>query len=107
MEHAVLVADESIAGHVPTVAHVLRLSRIGGSAAAGGPAHGEVANGAVCDLLHAVVDDFGLVARHWPAGRARRGVAEPVGDEDVQEFGGADAVEDGFAGLLGPLPEHG
>jgi hypothetical protein len=33
-------------------------------------------------------------------------VAETVGDEDVQHFGGADAVEDRLACLLHPLLEN-
>ena len=71
MEDAVAVAHEIVAGQVPTVAHVLGLARVGEIAAAGRPAHGEMADGAVGHVVHVVVDDPRLVAGDRPAGGAR------------------------------------
>ena len=54
-------------------------------------------------LLHfaaLLVDQFQLVARHRLAGGAVAEFARPVGKEDVQHLGRADAVEDIDTGLL-------
>ena len=97
---------EGVAGQVPAVADIVLLALVGEIAAAGRPAHGEPADRAARHLVHVVVDDPRLVAGR-PAGRCVAGchVVEPVGDEDVQHLGRADAVEDRLAGLLRPFLE--
>src|SRR5207248_635993 len=54
----------------------------------------QVANIANRHGLTVVVQDPGLVAGHWFARRTGTDGARLVGDEDVQDLGGTDAVED-------------
>ena len=97
---SIRVAHERIAGQIPAVAHVCALALVGEIAAAGRTAHREPADGARRHLVHVVVDDLRFIAGHRPSRRAGMRVADAVGDEDVQKFGGADAVENRLAGLL-------
>ena len=106
VEVAVVVLHEGVAGEVPAVLHVAALAVIGEVAAAGGALHRQPANGAAGHLVHVVVHHPGPVAADGPPGATRTGVVEAVGDEDVQQFGGANAVEHRLAGGGHPCVVH-
>ena len=106
VEDAVRVSEEIVPRQVEAVAHVRRLTIVRKIPAAGRSTHRQVADGAVRHFLHVVVDDAGLVPGDGPAGRTGRAVLEAIADENVQQFSGADAVEDRLAGSPRPVLEH-
>ena len=62
--------------------------------AADGPVDVKVARLAVGNGAPVLAAQLDVVARHRPAGRAVAHLVRPVGDEDVQHLGRADAVDD-------------
>src|SRR5665647_2502180 len=58
------------------------------------PVDVEVTGLAVRHQMVGIITQLDLVTRHWPAGSAVAYLAGPVGEEDVQHLGGADAVDD-------------
>src|SRR5262249_59972688 len=92
MEAAVVVLPECIASEVPAVPDVVPLPLVGEIAAAGRAANREPADLAARLFVHGFVDDLGLVSGDWPARTRRRGAAGTVGNEDVHQLGGAEAV---------------
>ena len=58
------------------------------------PLDEEVAGLAVLNAAAVLGAELDVVARHRPAGRAVTHLVRPVGDEDVQHLGRADAVDD-------------
>src|SRR4029453_15829921 len=94
MEIAVVVLPECIASEVPALPDVGRLPLVGEITAAGRAADREPADLAPGLFFHGVVDALGLVSGDWPARTRGRGIADAVGNEDVQQFRRADAIED-------------
>ena len=74
-EVAVGVLQEGVARVVPAVLHVVRLARVVQVAAAGGPDHRQLADGAARHFLAVVVDHLGGVAGHHLADGAAAHVA--------------------------------
>src|SRR5262249_22948346 len=106
MEIAVVVLSKSVAGDVPAVAHIRILPLVGEITAASRAADDELADFAARRFLEILADDLGLVAVHRLSGRARRGVAEPVGNKNVQHLGRTDAVENRLASFCSPFLEY-
>src|SRR5258706_15141017 len=71
---------------------------------AGRPRHVEIADLAGLDRVAVLVGDLDLVAGHRLAAGAVAHVVRPVGDEDVEHLGRADAVEDVGAEAFAPAP---
>src|SRR5204863_9950825 len=95
---AVAVPDVGVPGEVPAVHHVVALPLVREVAAAGGPLDGQAADRPVRHRLPVVADHGRLVAGHGHAGRAGPDGIVGGGDEDVQHLGGADPVDDLYAG---------
>src|SRR6516225_418539 len=98
MEVAVVVLVKSVAGDIPAVVHIGILPLIGQITATGWAADDELANFAARLFLEIIADDLGFVAIHRLSGRARRSIAEPIGNENMQHLGRTDAVENRLAG---------
>src|SRR5262249_15940620 len=99
MKVALVVRGKGVAGQIPAVSDIGVLPLVGEITAAGGPANRKLADLAVWLFCHVVADDLGLVAADRFSRRGRRRIAEPVGNENVQHFGRADAVQDRLAGF--------
>ena len=103
---ALLVANKRIAGQIPAIAHIIRLPRVREIAASGRPANRKLADGALRQFVHVIVDDLCLVTGNRMPGRSGDGVAYAVGDKDMQQFRAADPVENHLAGLADPAFEN-
>src|SRR5919202_359798 len=91
-EVTVLVRPIRVAGDVPAVDDVLRLSRIGEVAAAGRTPHREQADLPGRQRPHIIVGDHRRIARHRLTGRSGPDGLAGGCDEDVKHVGRADAV---------------
>src|SRR2546426_7460586 len=104
MIEPVAIADVNVAGNVPAGAHVLLLAvyRIQ-VPAAGRTFDREQTRSTVRHRSEpALVDHHGLIARHNLTRSARPGTTRPRGNEDVQHFGGSEAIQNFDASLLLP-----
>ena len=100
-----LVAPEGVARQVPAGPDILRLLFAAEIAATGRAADRKATDRAVRQLVAVLADNARLVSGHRNAGRARFRLAGAVRDEDVEELGGADAVQDGLPRARGPRIE--
>ena len=103
MEAALLVLPEAIPGQVPALLHIGPLAGIGQIAAAGRAAHGQTAHLAARQLTARVIDDPCLIPCHRPPRRRGAMIVKAVGQEDMQHFGGANAIQHRLAGAPDPL----
>src|SRR5207244_10786729 len=103
-EGAVGALDRLVAGREPLASkgatRGLRALPVAGRDAF--PADEEPSGGSRRDRRATLVDHPHLVAGDGPADRSRPAFAGPVREEDVQRFGGADAVADRLAAALLP-----
>src|SRR5579872_4264895 len=102
MEIAVVVLPEGIAGQIPAVANIIRLTRVGEVTTSRRTAHGESAYGPSRNLAHVLVKDFRFISFDRFACASRSGIAETIGDKNVQHLCRADGLQHRLASLRHP-----
>src|SRR5262249_46458576 len=105
MKAAFIVLKVGVAGQIPASVDIGFLPHVGQIATSGRPAYRKPADSSRLHDIQMLVHDLRLIPFYWTPCNAWVGVIEAIGNEDVQQLGGADAVENRFAGLAPPILE--
>ena len=103
MEPARIVLPKTIPGQVPAALHIVCLPPVIEIPAPRRPPHRQAPHLAAWQLLHGVANNPRLIAPNRAARAGGRMIFKPVGQKDVQHFGGPDAVQHRLAGFGDPL----